>query len=339
MIVMRCHASDQWGLGNLTRCRALARALKAEGSQVAMVGPSIEMQQPGDVETFEHWQPLDWQNQSTENARELLEIANQFKAQSLVIDDPRADADFQEILYAEKIKWLQFDGTATKPMWANWILNALPSANAHTYSTVVRNPSARLLLGPMYAVLRQEFARTEKKPKLNPDDISILLIFGGGDDRGAIAWCLQSLKPLLNKNTKLKIISGSANPQNNTNLKIIEGISKEQIEYFIQPAHPWEIMSTCDLAVMASGTTVHEVNVFQLPMVLMSVVENQDKPGQAWAQAAGAKYLGDWNQLHSELLRESVLSQLKELHMQKTPALVDGLGASRVAKVLCEQLN
>ena len=339
MIVMRCHASVQWGLGNLTRCRALAQALRAEGAQVAMVGPSIEMQQPGDAETFDYWLAMDWQNQSTENAKQLLEVATQLKAHALVIDDPRADDDFQQILYAAKMKWLQFDGTASKPMWAHWILNALPSANAQAYATVVRNPSASLLLGPMYAVLREEFARTEKKPKLNPDDISILLIFGGGDDRGAIAWCLKSLNPLLNKNTKLKIISGSANPQNNINLKVIEGISKEQIEYFIQPAHPWEIMSTCDLAVMASGTTVHEVNVFQLPMILMSVVENQDKPGQAWAQALGAKYLGDWTQLHSELLRDSVQSLLQQIHMQNTPALVDGLGASRVAKVMCEQLN
>ena len=339
MIVIRCDASDQWGMGNLMRCRALAQALKAENVKVAMVGPRLETQQLGDTEIFEQWFPMAWQNNSIENARQLLEIANQLNARMLVIDDPRADEDFQKYLYAAQMKWLQFDGTANKPIWANWILNALPSADAQTYSQVVRNPSARLFLGPKYAVLRQEFASTVKKSNSSTDVTTVLMTFGGGDDRGAIAWSLKSLQPIINKKIKLKIISGATNPQNNNNLKMLEAISNVHIEYFIQPVAPWEIMSECDLAVMASGTTVHEVNVFQVPMVLMSLVENQDKPGQAWAKAVDATYLGDWTKLESELLRDSVQTQLQKLHLRNTPPLVDGLGASRISKVLCEQLN
>ena len=203
----------------------------------------------------------------------------------------------------------------------------------------MRNPSARLFLGPRYAVLRQEFASTVKKSNSSTDVTTVLMTFGGGDDRGALAWCLKSLQPIINKKIKLKIISGATNPHNNNNLKMLEAISNVHIEYFIQPAAPWEIMSECDLAVMASGTTVHEVNVFQVPMVLMSLVENQDKPGQAWAKAVDATYLGDWTKLESDLLRDSVQAQLQKLHVRKTPPLVDGLGASRISKVLCEQLN
>lgn len=340
MIIIRCDASDQWGMGNLMRCRALAQALKEEGMCLAMVGPSLNFQEPGDADLFDHWLHIPWLTASTENAKQLATIAELWEAKALVIDDPRADQDFQKYLFDLNIKWLQFDGTATKPLWANWVLNALPDAQADIYLNVVQNPTTQLMLGPQYAVLRKEFAIT-KKAHSGTTDKHILMTFGGGDDRGAIAWCLNVLAPLLNKNIRINIISGNANPRNSENLKLIEEMATEKIEYAIQPAQPWKIISACDLAVMASGTTVHEVNVFNLPMVLMSLVDNQHKPGQAWAKAVDASYLGDWTQTSSEILMNSVQAQLAKLKSdtELLPPLVDGLGASRVAQSLCEQLN
>lgn len=338
MIVFRCDASDQWGMGNLMRCRALAAALKTEGFQLAMVGPDAQLQQTGDTELFSEWIALPWQAVSVDNAKQLVEIAQQLHAVGLVIDDPRADDEFQQCLQASNIPWLQFDGTASKPLWADWVLNALPNAEQSAYDKVLRNKKAQLFLGPTYAVLRPEFKRKAKIHRQSTGT-KVFMTFGGGDDRGAVAWCINSLQPLITKGLRIHIISGAANVRNASNLALIQTVAPEQIEYAIQPPAPWDIMSKCDLAVMASGTTVHEVNYFQLPMVLMSLVDNQHAPGQAWAKAVGADYLGDWRTVSSTVLLEAVEQAIQHMQVTTTPALVDGWGASRIAQALSQQLK
>jgi len=339
MMLVRCDASEQWGMGNLMRCRALAQALHDEGVEMAMVGPGMDMQQAGDSKLFHHWFPMPWQEHAVDNAKQLLALSLELKAKVLVVDDPRANEAFQQVVYAAQIPWLQFDGTATQPIWANWVLNALPHTKASAYAEVVRNPSAQLLLGPQFAVLRKEFANAAQQQVHKNDGLRVLVTFGGGDDRGAIAWCLNALSPLLENNIQLCVISGLANPRNAHNLSLVQAMPPGSVDYCIQPEEPWSLMAAADLAVMASGTTVHEVNVFKLPTVLMSLVENQHKPGQAWAEALGTTYLGDWAKISAHTLLTAVQALVHQLQAAtvQVPSLVDGLGASRVAKVLCAQ--
>ena len=62
MILIRCDAKEQWGMGHLTRCRALAYALHALDMSVSMVGPAKEWMQPEDADIFTHWHPMVWQD-------------------------------------------------------------------------------------------------------------------------------------------------------------------------------------------------------------------------------------------------------------------------------------
>lgn len=335
MMIVRCDANPQWGMGHLTRCRALASALNAIGIPVAMVGPELAYAQAGDEKLFIHWQPMAWLDDTTSGAHQLLALAEQWQADGLILDEPRADEVYQKVLFDSRLPWLQFDGTAQKPLWASWVLNALPSANASDYAKVLRNPAARLLLGPSYAVLRPEFEAVHGSVK-SEQLVNILVSFGGGDDRGAMAWCIHALLPLLGEHTHLKIISGQANPRNGSNLAQIPVGHSAWIDYAIQPDEPWAIMAQCHMAVMASGTTAHEANCCRLPMVLMSVVKNQHAPGLAWQQAGQAQYLGPWESVSESTLQLSVAQCMQDIRSgkPKVQTLVDGLGAIRVAQAI-----
>jgi spore coat polysaccharide biosynthesis predicted glycosyltransferase SpsG len=335
MMIVRCDANAQWGMGHLTRCRALAVALHRVGIPVAMVGPERKYAQVGDDDLFAHWQPMAWHDDTALGAHQLLDLAEQWQAEGLILDEPRADEVYQKVLFDARLPWLHFDGTAQKPLWASWVLNALPSANANDYAKVLRNPAATLLLGPAYAVLRSEFAAVRSATK-SAQPFNILLSFGGGDDRGAMAWCINALLPLLGDHTHLKIISGQANPRNGSNLAHIPASHSAWVVYAIQPPAPWTLMSQCDMAVMASGTTAHEANCCHLPMVLMSVVNNQHAPGLAWQQAGQAQYLGPWDSVSQSSLQLSVAQCMQDIRSGKPQAntLVDGLGAIRVAQAI-----
>ncbi len=335
MMIVRCDANPQWGMGHLTRCRALAMALHHLGMPVAMVGPELTYALASDKALFEHWQPMAWHEAQSLGANQLMALAEKWDATGLILDDPRLGEAYQQTLFKAGLKWLQFDGTAKKPLWANWVLNALPSANASEYAKVLRNPEASLLLGPSYAVLRPEFEAVRGAVK-NENPLSILVTFGGGDDRGAMAWCIKALLPLLGEHTHLKIISGQANPRNASNLAQIPASHSVWIDYAIQPDAPWAIMAQCHLAVMASGTTAHEANCCQLPMVLVSLVDNQHAPGQSWATAQQGQYLGPWESVAALTLFQTVTQCLQDLRggHRSTPTIVDGQGAARVAQAL-----
>lgn len=335
MMIVRCDANPQWGMGHLTRCRALAMALHQLGMTVAMVGPERAYAQAGDEQWFTHWQPMAWHDDTTTGAHQLLDLAEKWQADGLILDEPRAGEAYQQVLFEAGLPWLQFDGTAQKPLWASWVLNALPSANASDYAKVLRNPAATLLLGPAYAVLRPEFAAVRGATK-SAQPFHILVSFGGGDDRGAMAWCIQALLPLLSEHTHLKIISGRANPRNASNLAQIPASHSAWVDYAIQPDAPWAIMAQCHMAVMASGTTAHEANCCQLPMVLVSLVDNQHAPGQSWATAQQGQYLGPWETVQAHTLLQTVAQcqqHWRDGH-RTAPPLVDGQGAARVAQAL-----
>ena len=340
MILIRCDANEQWGMGHLTRCRALAYALHALGMSVSMVGPAKDLMQPEDADIFTHWHPMVWQDDQAAGVQQWLELAQHWQAVCLVLDEPRADETYQKALFKSGLPWLQFDGTAQKPLWASAVLNALPDANASAYAKVLQNLQATLLLGPQYAVLRSEFEATHRVDKKgNP--LNILLTMGGGDDRGALAWCLKALSPMLDENTRLQVISGSANPRNTENLEWVRKTNSPWIDYAIQPAAPWTLMSQCHMAVMASGTTAHEANCCRLPMVLVSVVENQHKPGLAWQQAGQAQYLGPWESVSESTLQHSVAQCRQAILSSNTgiQTMVDGRGAARVAKAIINLIH
>jgi hypothetical protein len=91
MMIVRCDANPQWGMGHLTRCRSMAVALQQRGMSVAMVGPAREYAQAGDEDLFTHWMPMAWNSDTAAGARQLLSCVDSWDAQGLILDEPRAD--------------------------------------------------------------------------------------------------------------------------------------------------------------------------------------------------------------------------------------------------------
>lgn len=335
MMVIRCDASVSWGLGHIMRCRALAQAFKKQGMPVSLVGPSKDFAEANDENLFVHWHPMPWAEDALSDAHQLLALAENWQATGLVLDDPRVNEPYQLCIRENGMPWLQFDGAATKPLWASWVLNALPNANEEAYSKVVRNSDAQLLLGPKYALLRPEFTAAALPVKAK-EPLNIFVSFGGGDDRGAMAWSLEALLPLLGPSINLKIISGASNPRNAFNKRLLEKVPPEWCEYYIQPLEPWRVLAHCHMAILASGTTAHEVNFFGIPMILVSVVDNQHEPGKAWETVKQGKYLGLWSDVTVHTLQSTAITYVESIQndSMKIHSLVDGQGASRVALAL-----
>ncbi|AEG02347.1 UDP-2,4-diacetamido-2,4,6-trideoxy-beta-L-altropyranose hydrolase [Methylomonas methanica] len=341
MIVFRCNASPTVGLGHLVRCRALAQALAEQGESCVMVGPPKSYATAQDAELFQDWIDVDEWISSEGDAARLAKIAGNQSARFAVLDDYRIDASYQKFLLAEGLHWLQFDGTAKKPLWADWVVNANPAARADDYRDVLHNPTAELLLGPAYAVLRAEFSLAGSSRPAGRSIEQVLITFGGGDDRGGIEFALSSLIENTPVNWRFVVISGGQNPRNPQLLAWVATLGQGRVSLLINPDNVAAIMAGCDLAVMAGGTSIYEAASCRLPMVIIPIADNQVQPAKAWANAGAALFPGGLPDVNAEQLISAVSKLAADDVFRRDMALkagdlVDGKGAQRLAGKIIE---
>jgi len=298
-VIFRCNAGPEIGFGHLVRCRALAHALYQKGKHCVMVGPDQSYVKPADHELFEDWIPVaDWSS-SADDAQRLIDIAQAHQSKWLVLDDYRVDETYQLELRKFGLRWLQFDGSASKPLWANIVVNANPAAKVEDYAEVLRNADTQLLLGPRYAILRPEFDHVVPREPWRPVK-KILVMFGGGDDRGAIQLVLSALLPVTKPDQQLIVITGAENPNNQTLMEWIDAHDKGRVDLYIEPNNVAQLMVSCDLAVMAGGTSTYEAVRCGLPMILITIADNQISQSRAWSKIGKAVYLGCLGSVRTE---------------------------------------
>lgn len=332
MILFRCNAGPKIGFGHLTRCRALAYALREQGESCIMVGPDHVYTNKDDADLFDTWIPQKWRG-AEKDALSLAMLANEYDANKLVLDDYRVNEEYQLVLRNKGLKWLQFEARTSHPIWADIVLNASPAAKEEDYAAVLSNPDTSLLIGPKYAVLRAEFINVTPRNPTWPIK-QVLVTFGAGDDRGAIQFILSTLLPISNVTLKFLVISGTNNPRNLKNLKWIEKNGCGRVRYIINPEFIGHKIKECDLAIISGGTTYYEAACCGVPMILLATAKNQ-----LMKSTDAAIVLGQFEELVADevvaLFKMLLQSFDKYIYMSKSCVqTVDGRGAIRVAQRL-----
>lgn len=332
MILFRTDANPVIGFGHLTRCHALAHALRRAGERCVMAGPSRGYA-PADADAvYDAWEPLAW-NGAQQDAVQLRALAERHGCSGLVLDYYCVDEAYQRTLKQHGLKWLQFEARTDRPLWADLVVNANPAAQPQDYAAVLRNPATRLLLGPSYATLRPEFSEVQQRDHSRPVR-RILLTFGGGDDRGAILFSLQALLPVLPAEIGLAVLSGAHNPRNAEIAQWITAHGRTRVELKINPQGLADLFAGCDLAVMAGGTTTYEAVCCGLPMILVAIADNQLSQSRAWEQLGAARFLGLHPGVSAQALCDAVLHHLQfgvQVRRRQQPAVACD-GADRVAR-------
>lgn len=359
-VLLRCDANPQLGLGHVARCQALAGALHARGADCILIGPERRYQTRETSETsktsetndvFRDWIPHPFGGTEAGNhvadAESLAAMAKHYQADWLVLDDYRVNEHYQHVLRANACRWLQFDGASSQTLWAEVVLNSSPAARAEHYQHRLSNTATQLLLGPRYAILRAEFAAPNTAAKLatTTAPIRIYLNFGGGDDRGALRWCAETLLDGFSHPLHLKLVSGQQNP-NNPALAEWAARQGPQLEFLVNPPQVAAQMRECDLAILSGGMSCYEADTCGLPMLLLPLVSNQLTHARAWANHGRAHLLEAWPEVSPAALRATLLDCVAQWERERaeTPdqtlqpttrrQLTDGLGAQRVAEIL-----
>lgn len=340
--LFRIDVSPSVGTGHLRRCLTLAQELKEHAAEVFF---ACRLESFNIEKYVAHiaagWEEYNWSLTPEEDARKVVQSCRKYNIDSLIIDHYRADETYQKSLYASGVKWLQFDGAARYPFWADWILNISPAASASKYESLKQRKETRLLLGPRYAPLRREFRKYNNAGHPKSGEVrTILLTFGGGDDRGATIFCLKAIQSLKINVEKMVLLS-SNNPKKEEIIKWC-GENRANIKIIVDAEETVPYMASADLAITAGGMTVFELAALGVPAIILQIADNQTPITRAWQQQGYGVDMGHLDQLRREDLQREMMSLVQD-NVRRTAmssagkSMVDSLGAGRVARVLLSQ--
>lgn len=337
-VVVRADASARIGLGHLRRCAALGRRLETAGVDVHFltktedVDPAVEV--GGFAKACIRLEPA---LQGEADATRATEYCRSIGADRLIVDHYQADEAYQRVLLDAGIRWLQFDGAASMPLWADWVVSMSPAADEVRYRALQRRPETNLLLGPRYAILRDEFLPWRTPRKVSRQAVRLLLTFGGGDDRGACLACLSALPKA--DAFEVTILSGSSNPQIPSIQAWLERNVGARARLLLDDVDIARRMAESDIAVTAGGTTTFEMAMLGLPALIVQIADNQRANAQAWERAGVAVDLGPLEHLDIDRLRHKLVALAGDPAQRERMAslgreCVDGRGAERIARAI-----
>jgi len=337
--LFRCDVAPEVGLGHFFRCLTLASSLRKKRNDVffACRAKDFCFEQKLQAIDAKHW-VLPWNCSPEEDVELLIDLCKKQQILKLIVDHYRLNEDYQRKLKESDLHWLQFDFQIKRKFYADWIHNANPDACETLYRKLDPTGHARFLIGPAYALLREEFLQNRGHYTFRHEVQRILISLGGGEDDGATEFTLEALKGI-DKNIERLALIGPANPNINRIRKWTENNPEINTRILVGPDNIAELMINSDLAVIAGGTTTFEAVAMGLPLVIIQLADNQERNAAAWHKIGAAVNAGllkniDQPSFYSLVNGLICNPDLRRTLADKGRSRVDCLGAERVANIL-----
>lgn len=337
-ILIRSDASTGLGSGHVMRCLTLADELSKSGAKIEFIcreetGNLIEdvAEKGYTVHRFSAGIDINTDCMLTRN---FLEKQTR-KPDWLIIDHYEIDASWESPLRELVKKIMVIDDLANRYHDCDILLDQNISVKENRYNGFVP-PHSLKLLGPEYALLRQEFAQARMRLKEKRDKVKrILVTMGGGDPKNQTVKVLKGIKMLDRNDISIDVIIGALNP----NKTEIEEMVSEMlnVKCFSGVNNMSDFMLKADIAIGASGSTTWERCCLGLPSIVMVLADNQKDIAETLDKMGVIKNLG-WYENVSEkdikIALQEILDNLetRKIMSEKSLKVVDGKGVERIVR-------
>lgn len=341
ILLVRADAAVTSGIGHVMRCLALAQAWQHAGGDVifAMAQSTVAIQERLRSESVKvvaiHGVPG-----SAEDMQQTIDAALFHKAEWLVVDGYHFDAHYVSELQNVLSLLVIDDNGELESYSSELVLNQNVHARAEMYAK--RAPRTRLLLGPHYALLRNEFTAYRNWARKVPErGTRILLTMGGSDPKDLTPRVLSALADLSIDNLQIRVVVGGS-AENRSGVAEKAERFPGRVEVMSNVANMAESMVWADLAIAGAGTTCWEMCLLSMPAILVVVAENQRFIAEHLARIGAAVNAGPAESLDCSFLAQITAELLgsgdRRLEMsQSARQLVDGLGSDRVRAALLDR--
>lgn len=321
---IRADASIEIGTGHIMRCLALLEAFPKE-TNVSFLCYSL----------LPHLEKLiQKKGYAIEKLPNLLApLSNTYDV--LVIDHYKLNAEWEEEAKQKAKKTLVIEDTPNRPHHSDLLLDQNFSLNEQRYDHFLKT-SAKTLLGPKYALLRNEIREKRKNLERSFGPLKSLFISMGGVDPGGTTLKVLRAIPSLDKYETVQVVTTSANPHLAELKKF--ALSHDNVQLHIDSPHYFSLMKDADLAIAAGGSSTWERLCLGLPTIQLVLFDNQLELTQ---QLHAEKYvmaigLGKekWEVELPATLKTLESPEERKAYAERGMKLVDGLGSERVFSAL-----
>jgi UDP-2,4-diacetamido-2,4,6-trideoxy-beta-L-altropyranose hydrolase len=331
-VVIRADATPTIGIGHFTRCMTLARELQAadhsvefqshceipyliktaanNGIQIVRLNSENETKNSPLIQSD---QQCDWAVLDGYHFDEAAQIAAQKSADKLlVIDDTPRDINYS----------------------ADLILDQNYGAESQRYPA----PTEKLLLGTDYALIRSEITslRNHSLSRSRANITSITVTFGGSDPADATGKIIEALANNPTMTFQINVIAG---PANSRIAQLAQQCDIAEFDLHVNPSNLPEILSNSDVAISATGTTVWELMCLGVPVLSVSIADNQLPAARALERDDLIEYFGKSSELSSESISQLIADNLSDPDKlanmaNRSSEIIDGNGSARVVAAM-----
>jgi spore coat polysaccharide biosynthesis predicted glycosyltransferase SpsG len=234
----------------------------------------------------------------------IYQLILKIKPDLLVIDLPKPSLVFEKKIYLKNINFLIYDRLKRKKIYSKYVINLNPSINKDDYKKRLIKKS-KLLLGPKYFPI--EFKKIKKKIKINVKNIFIFL-GGGKNNLTLIDKIFSSIEKSMLRHCNIFFLT--MNKIGNFNQNKLKNLYNLNI-YFINNTNDIKsYIYKSDLSIISSGSISFESCFFNLPMILISVAENQIDIAKSWDALNVGYYVGKSNDKKFKLKLEKKIKKI-----------------------------
>lgn len=333
MIYFRADSNSQIASGHIMRCITIASFFKKKGYDVEFLIADenpIQMLEKADMPYTvlnSQWDDLSVEVESVLNK---LKLDN---SSTLIIDTYQVNRTYVEAL--KPFAAIYYLGSKQEYLGAlEGIINYSSDINYEFYNTQY-NKSTKLLLGPSYAPLREEFCNVPEH--YNIKDLRILLTSGNTNQNGCIEKILENLTTsAVFENINIDVVVGNmfTNKQ-----ELQDKFSRfENINLHYNVTSMADLMKNSSLSIAANGTTVYELAASNVPVISFAMVREQVPSAKGLQSLGVVDYAGTFFEKDTECLNhiQSSVEQcfsnrelLKTLG-KKAHSVIDGKGCEKI---------
>ena len=349
-IAFRTDANSEIGTGHFMRCLTLAQELKKNSAEICFVSrgmppylaqmlkeSSMDLHELPDVDTenTDELPHAQWLKTSQhQDAIQTIEMLGKSKLDWLVVDHYAIDHRWEKPLRKLANKIMVIDDLADRQHDCDLLLdqNFYQEMDTRYVGKVPQN--CKLLLGPTYALLREEFREARKSVKPRIGEIkNVLVFFGGVDIENLTTMALKALI-VLNLGLQVDVVIGRGHPH----IQEIEVLCKlHNFSCHIQTKNIAVLMARTDLAIGAGGSSNWERCCLGLPSIVIATANNQIFISKELNTLNACIYLGWIENVNSVMLQNTIISLIYSSSTlrsisNKAITLVDGNGAINVVK-------
>lgn len=332
MILIRADANEIIGTGHIMRCLSIANAFVRAGHEVKFVTANHR----GDgLIQGRGFESICLDSEWTQMEREGIDkVVRNYRPDLLLVDSYYVTEPYLSSL--SNLVNLAYIDDLNASVWdLDFLINYNIFGPLMDYSGY-KKTRTRLILGPTYAPLRDEFKNISKH---EIDDVKDVMISAGGADPEEV-----TEKLIENECDKLQEISfhfivGALNPR----IEKIRILANEHrnVTLHINEKNMSVLMKSCDVAISAAGSTLYELCACGTPTITYTLADNQIVAAEQFDRQGIMLSAGDCrgddgfvDRVKTNIERLIRDTELRKNLSDKMQQLVDGNGAERIVEAL-----